>query len=44
MTLEQVKGKIKPGRFAGLRQFPRYEATFADNAASIYLQLHSTNP
>jgi cyclase len=44
MTLEQVKLKIKPGRFAGLRQFPQYEATFADNAESIYLQLRSTNP
>lgn len=44
MTLEQVKEHIKPGRFAGLRQFPQYGATFADNAASIYLQLHSTAP
>lgn len=44
MTVEQVKAKIKPGRFAGLKQFPKYGATFADNAASIYLQLHPANP
>lgn len=43
LTLEQVKEKIRPGRFATLKQFPKYQATFADNAASIYLQLHSPN-
>jgi glyoxylase-like metal-dependent hydrolase (beta-lactamase superfamily II) len=40
MTLEQVKQKVKPGRYASLRQYPKYHATFADNAASIYEQTH----
>ena len=44
MTLEQVKAKIQPGRFAGLRQFPQYGATFAGNAATIYRQLHPAKP
>jgi glyoxylase-like metal-dependent hydrolase (beta-lactamase superfamily II) len=40
MTLQQVKQKVKPGKYATLRQLPKYHATFADNAASIYEQIH----
>ncbi len=39
-TLEQVKAMVRPGRFQVLRQFPQYEATFADNAAVVYRQQH----
>jgi len=39
MTVEQVKKSISLPQFSGLRQFPRYEATFADNAEAYYGQL-----
>jgi cyclase len=38
-TLEQVKASLDVRKFNGLRQFPQYEATFADNAAAYYHQL-----
>ena len=41
MTLEQVKKGLDPGRYKDLRQFPQYEATFADNATAYYQQLQA---
>jgi cyclase len=38
-SLERVKRGLELGKYKGLRQFPRYEATFADNAAAYYQQL-----
>jgi glyoxylase-like metal-dependent hydrolase (beta-lactamase superfamily II) len=38
-TVEQVRAGIHMEKYASLRQFPQYEATFADNAASMYHQL-----
>jgi cyclase len=40
-TLEQVKASLDLRQFGGLRQFPQYEATFADNAAAYYRQLQA---
>lgn len=39
MSLEQTKAALKLEEFKSLRQFPQYEATFADNAAAYYHQL-----
>lgn len=36
---DSVKGSLSLKTFADLRQFPQYEATFADNAAAYYQQL-----
>src|SRR5215472_14303248 len=41
MTLEQVKKALILGPYKDLRQFPRYEATFADNATAYYQQLQA---
>ncbi|MGE5322773.1 MAG: MBL fold metallo-hydrolase [Actinomycetota bacterium] len=38
-TLEQVKQRISLPQFSDFRQFPKYEATFADNAEAYYRQL-----
>jgi hypothetical protein len=38
-TLAQVKRGLKMEKYQDLRQFPKYEATFADNAAAYYHQL-----
>jgi cyclase len=38
-SLEQTKAAINMSRFKDLRQFPQYEATFADNASAYYQQL-----
>jgi cyclase len=38
-TLAQVKRGLKLEKYHDLRQFPKYEATFADNAAAYYQQL-----
>lgn len=38
-TLAQVKRGLKMEKYQALRQFPQYEATFADNAAAYYQQL-----
>jgi cyclase len=40
-TLAQVQGGLKLSQYDDLRQFPKYEATFADNAAAYYGQLQS---
>ena len=39
LSLEQVKQQISLPAFKDFRQFPKYEATFADNAAAYYSQL-----
>lgn len=41
MSLEQLKQGLRLGAYKDLRQFPQYEATFADNAQSYYQQLSS---
>ena len=40
-TLEQVQKGLKLEKYRGLRQFPKYEATFADNAAAYFNQLQA---
>jgi cyclase len=39
LSLAQVKQNLDMSKYRGLRQFPNYEATFADNAAAYYGQL-----
>ena len=38
-TLEQVRQGIHMERYQDFRQYPKFEATFADNATTIYQQL-----
>jgi cyclase len=38
-TLDQVRQNIRMEKYSDFRQYPKYEATFADNAAVIYKQL-----
>lgn len=38
-SLAQVQKKLDMSRYKDLRQYPQYEATFADNAAAYYHQL-----
>jgi cyclase len=40
-TLEQVRHDIHMEKYADFRQYPKYEATFADNAATIYQQIQA---
>lgn len=40
-TIEQVRHNLHMEKYSDLRQFPKYEATFSDNAATIYGQLDS---
>lgn len=40
-SLEEVKKNLSLTQFSDLRQFPQYEATFADNAAAYYQQLET---
>ena len=40
-TLEQVRRNIRMERYADFRQYPNYQATFADNATVIYQQLQA---
>ena len=40
-TLEQVRHDIHMEKYPDFRQYPKYEATFADNAATIYQQLQA---
>ena len=44
LTLEQVKRGLNMSKYKDLRQFPQYEATFADNAAAYYQQLETRRP
>jgi cyclase len=39
LSLQQVKQRISLPQFKGFRQFPKYEATFTDNAEAYYHQL-----
>lgn len=39
LSLEETQKRLALKDFATLRQFPQYEATFADNAATYYRQL-----
>ena len=38
-SLEETKKRLDLHLYKDLRQFPQYEATFADNAATYYYQL-----
>lgn len=38
-TLEQVRHGIHMGKYADFRQFPKFQATFADNAMEVYREL-----
>ncbi len=40
-TLEQVRHDVHTEKYSDFRQYPRYEATFADNAAVIYQQMQA---
>src|SRR5262249_36015651 len=40
-SLEQVRRGLNLGTYNDLRQFPQYEATFADNATAYYQQLQA---
>jgi cyclase len=44
LTLAQVKQAVSLPAYKGFRQFPKYEATFADNAAAYYHQLEERSP
>jgi cyclase len=39
LSLEQVKQRVSLPQFKAFRQYPKYEATFADNAGTYYRQL-----
>jgi cyclase len=43
-SLEEIKKKLDLHEFKDLRQYPQYEATFADNAAAYYQQLQRRKP
>jgi cyclase len=38
-SLEQIRQRIHMEQYQDFRQYPKFEATFADNAATIYQQL-----
>jgi cyclase len=38
-TLEQVQHDIHMDKYSNFRQYPKFEATFSDNAATIYRQM-----
>jgi cyclase len=40
-SLEQVRQKVKMEKYADFRQYPKYQATFSDNAVVIYQQLQA---
>jgi cyclase len=40
-TLEQVRHDVHMEKYSDFRQYPKYEATFADNASAIYQQLQA---
>lgn len=43
-SLEEVKQKLNLTKYQNFRQFPKYEATFADNATAYYEQLQKKYP
>jgi len=40
-TLEQVRHDIHMEKYSDFRQYPKYQATFGDNAATIYRELQA---
>lgn len=40
-TVERVREDIRMTKYSDFRQYPKYEATFSDNAATVYRQLQS---
>ncbi|HKS72574.1 MAG TPA: MBL fold metallo-hydrolase [Terriglobales bacterium] len=40
-TLDQVRHDIDMKKYSDFRQYPKFEATFSDNAATIYQQLQA---
>jgi hypothetical protein len=40
-SLARIKEKLDLGKYKDFRQFPKYEATFRDNAAAYYQQLQA---
>jgi len=40
-TLEQVRQEVHMEKYSDFRQYPKYEATFGDNAATIYQQMQA---
>lgn len=38
-SLEDIQKQLRVDKYRSFRQYPKYEATFADNAATIYRQL-----
>jgi cyclase len=40
---EEVRQKIQLSQYADFRQYPKYEATFGDNAAAILKQIRASN-
>jgi cyclase len=38
-TVDEVRRGVQMGKYGDFRQYPKYQATFADNAESIYHQL-----
>ena len=41
-TEDEVRQKIQEPKYQDFRQYPKYHATFADNAATIFEQIHGT--
>jgi len=39
LSLDQIQKQLSLAAYKDLRQFPKYEATFKDNAAAYYKQL-----
>jgi glyoxylase-like metal-dependent hydrolase (beta-lactamase superfamily II) len=39
VSLDQMKTRLQMGAYMDFRQYPKYEATFADNAEFIYMEL-----
>jgi cyclase len=42
-SLEEVKQRLNLSKYQNFRQFPKYEATFVDNATAYYEQLQRRN-
>ena len=40
-TLDQVRHDVQMEHYSDFRQYPKFEATFSDNAAVIYQELQS---
>jgi len=43
ISLEQMEKSLKMQKYQNFRQYPQFEATFADNAAAYYHQLEKRN-